>query len=113
MILCVPVTPTGEIDPRWGRAGRVAVADVRDGEIVHWEGWEVGWDALHDEGSEGSHHARVARFLQAQGVQAVVAHHMGDPMVNMLGQMGVAVRLGAAGDARKAVIEAAAETTTA
>jgi predicted Fe-Mo cluster-binding NifX family protein len=113
MILCVPVTPTGEVDPRWGRAARVAVADVQHGEIVHLETWEVGWDTLHDEGSEGSHHARVARFLQAQGVQVVVAHHMGDPMVVMLAQMGVATRLGAAGDARLAVLAAAAEATTA
>jgi predicted Fe-Mo cluster-binding NifX family protein len=113
MILCVPVTSSGEIDPRWGRAGRIAVADVEDQEIIDWHTWEVGWDVLHDEGSEGSHHARVARFLQAHGVQVVVANHMGDPMAIMLGQMGIAVRLGAAGDARQAVLGAAADVTTA
>jgi hypothetical protein len=31
MIVCVPVTPTGEIDPRWGRAARVAVVDESTG----------------------------------------------------------------------------------
>ena len=30
MILCVPVTPTGDVDPRWGRAAPVAVAEVDD-----------------------------------------------------------------------------------
>jgi predicted Fe-Mo cluster-binding NifX family protein len=34
----------------------------------------------------------------------VVAHHMGDPMLQMLAAMGVQVRLGASGDARGAVL---------
>lgn len=108
MIVCVPVTPAGEIDPRWGRAARVAVADVRDGALASWEEFEVGWDALHDTGSEGGHHARVARFLKEHGTGVVVAHHMGDPMLHMLAAMGVAVRLGASGDARGAALAATA-----
>ena len=72
MIVCVPVTPTGEIDPRWGRAARVAVADARDGAVTSWEEIEVGWDGLHDMGSEGGHHARVARFLLEHGAEVVV-----------------------------------------
>lgn len=108
MIMCVPVTPAGEIDPRWGRAARVAVANVRDGELATWEEIEVGWDALHDVGSEGGHHARIARFLQEHGTEVVVAHHMGDPMLHMLAAMGVDVRLGASGNARGAVLAAAA-----
>ena len=108
MIVCVPVTPAGEIDPRWGRAARVAVVDLRDGGIARWEEIQVGWDATHDVGSEGSHHARVARFLQEQAAEIVVAHHMGDPMLQMLEAMGVQVRLGARGDARRAVLVAPA-----
>ena len=108
MIVCVPVTPTGEIDPRWGRAARVAVADARDGAVTSWEEIEVGWDGLHDMGSEGGHHARVARFLLEHGAEVVVADHMGDPMLHMLAEMGVEVRLGAGGDARAAVLAATA-----
>lgn len=100
MKVCVPVTTDGQIDPRWGRAARVAVAEVHDGRVAQWEEHEVGWDRLHDEGTEGSHHARVARFLMEHHVDAVVAHHMGAGMQQMLQRMGVAVRLGAAGDAR-------------
>ncbi len=103
MIICVPVTPAGEIDPRWGRAARVAVVEVRDGTLVRWEEHDVGWDQLHDVGSEGGHHARVARFLQAHVIEVVVAHHMGEPMAQMLGKMGIDVRLGAVGDAGRAV----------
>jgi len=106
MIVCAPVTQEGMIDPRWGRADRVAVADVVDGEIVSWLEVEVSWSRLHDEGTPGSHHARVVTFLREQGVEAVVANHMGQGMVRMLDTMGLPVHLGAAGDARAAVRDA-------
>jgi predicted Fe-Mo cluster-binding NifX family protein len=89
MIIAVPVTPDGQVDPRWGRAARVAVARVDEGRIVAWD--------------EGGHHARVARFVVDQGITTVVANHMGPPMVQMLGRMGIEVRLGAAGSARLVV----------
>jgi len=108
VIVCVPVTATGEIDPRWGRAARVAVVEVRDGDLIRWEEVEVAWDELHDAGTEGGHHARVARFLQDQRVEVVVAHHMGGPMVQMLDRMGLEVRLGASGDAGQAILFATA-----
>jgi predicted Fe-Mo cluster-binding NifX family protein len=104
MIVCVPVTPTGDIDPRWGRAARVAVVEVQDGELVRWEEFEVAWDQLHDAGTEGGHHARVARFLEDHRIGIVVAEHMGEPMVQMLDRMGMEVRLGASGDAGRAVL---------
>jgi predicted Fe-Mo cluster-binding NifX family protein len=107
MIVCLPVTTDDRIDPRWGRAARLAVADVRDGAIVAWNEYQVGWDVLHDAGTEGGHHARVATFLQAHGVETVVADHMGEPMLRMLHQLGIAVRLGASGEAHRAAVAAA------
>jgi predicted Fe-Mo cluster-binding NifX family protein len=106
LVVCVPVTTQGLIDPRWGRANRVAITEVTDGGIGAWHEHDVRWDELHDAGTEGSHHARVARFLQDHHVQAVVANHMGEPMVRMLERMGVKVWLGAVGDAREAVVGA-------
>ena len=106
MIVCVPVSADGALDPRWGRADRVAIAEVAEGAIARWDEFDVLWGTLHDEGTEGSHHARVARFLRDHQVEVVVADHMGPPMVNMLEQMGVGVRLGASGDARGAVLAA-------
>jgi predicted Fe-Mo cluster-binding NifX family protein len=103
MIVCAPVTPDGMIDPRWGRADRVAVADVADGQIVSWQEIEVSWSRLHDEGSSGSHHARVVTFLREHLVEAVVANHIGNGMVRMLDTMGLPVYLGGSGDARTAV----------
>jgi predicted Fe-Mo cluster-binding NifX family protein len=103
MIVCTPVTKEGMIDARWGRADWIAVADVVGGEIVSWKEFEVSWSRLHDEGTPGSHHARVVTFLREHQVEAVVANHMGDGMIRMLETMGLPAHLGAAGDARAAV----------
>ena len=104
MIICIPVTQDGLVDPRWGRADRVAVARVSGDHVDSWQEFDVGWGRLHDEGPEGLHHARVARFLQEHGIETVVAHHMGDGMTQLLAKMRIAVRLGASGRAREAVL---------
>ena len=106
MIVCAPVTEEGTIDPRWGRADRVAVAEVVGDEIVSWQEVEVSWSRLHDQGTSGSHHARVVTFLKEHRIEAVVANHMGDGMVRTLDTMSLLVYLGAAGDARAAVLAA-------
>lgn len=106
MIVCIPITTDGLVDPRWGRADWVALADVKDGKIDSWQEIEVSWSRLHDEGTEGSHHARVVRFLRDNHVEAVVVNHMGDGMTRMLDTMGIPVHLEAAGDARAAVLAA-------
>jgi predicted Fe-Mo cluster-binding NifX family protein len=99
MRVCVPITAEGQLDPRWGRADRVAVATVVDGEIADWQEFTVGWGTLHDEGTEGAHHARVARFLRDNQVQAVAARHVGPGMQRMLGSMAIRVVDGLGGDA--------------
>ena len=108
MIVCIPVAPdgSGAVGHGWGRAARVAVAGLEGGAIVAWDEHDVGWDVLHDEGTEGGHHARIARFLTDHRVEAVVAGHMGPPMVQMLGKMGIAIVLDAEGAARAAVLAA-------
>ena len=108
MILCVPVTDEGDVDPRWGRARRIAVARVVDGEVDDWREIDVSWDRLHDEGTPARHHARVARFLKENAVDRVVAHHVGDGMLRMVGAMRLSLVLDATGDARTAVLTAAA-----
>lgn len=108
--VCVPVTTDGQVDHSWGRAPRVALADVRDGSLLAWEEVDVAWDRLHDETTEGGHHARVARFLRDQHVEAVAADHMGEPMVHTLKRLGITVHLGVAGDARQAAIVVAGST---
>lgn len=106
LIVCVPVTPDGMVDPRWGRADRVSVADVKGDSIESWHEFDVRWGELHDSGPEGAHHARVAGFLREHAVELVVADHMGPPMAHMLEKMQIGVRLGAGGHAREAVMRA-------
>ena len=107
MILCIPLTDNDLVDPRWGRADRIAVAQVVDGVIESWKEIEVSWSRLHDEGTPAQHHARVARFLKEHHVDTVVANHVGDGMVRMLNTMGLSLRPDATGDARTAVLAAA------
>jgi len=104
--VCVPVTADGQVDPRWGRADRVAVVEVADGEIRDWQEFTVGWGTLHDQRPEGAHHARVARFLRDNGVQAIAAGHVGPGMRRMLGSMAIRVVTGLGGDARSAACAA-------
>jgi predicted Fe-Mo cluster-binding NifX family protein len=102
MKVCVPVSADGQVDLRFGRADRVAIADVADSKIRDWQEFSVGWDALHDQGTEGSHHARVARFLRENEVQAIAVHHIGPGMQRMLDSMAIRVVTGLGGDARSA-----------
>jgi len=104
MIVCLPVTTDGRIGHSWGRADRVAIADVGAAGIGRWDEFEVGWDQTHDLPGHDQHHDRIASFLTDHKVTFVVAGHMGPPMQEMLGRMGIGVRLGASGEARSAAI---------
>ena len=106
MIVCLPVTANGQMGQSWGRADRVAIAEVVGSGIAKWEEFEVGWDKTHDVGEHSEHHDRIAKFLADHHVSCVVAGHMGPPMVQMLGEMGIAVQLGASGEARRAATSA-------
>ncbi|MGZ4560496.1 MAG: NifB/NifX family molybdenum-iron cluster-binding protein [Mycobacteriaceae bacterium] len=98
----MPITADGQVDPRWGRADRVAVAEVADGEIRDWQELTVAWGTLHDQGTEGAQHAQVARFLRDNRVQTIAVHHVGPGMQRMLGSMAIRVFTGLSGDARSA-----------
>ncbi len=106
MKVCIPIADGGQVDPRWGRADRVAVAEVADGQISDWQEFAVGWGTLHDQGTEGAHHARIARFLRANQIQVIAAHHVGPGMERMLGSMAIRLVTGVGGDARAAALAA-------
>jgi predicted Fe-Mo cluster-binding NifX family protein len=106
-VVCVPVTAEGEVDRRWGKAERVALARVEDHALADWQVLEVGWDRSHDAGPEGQHHGRIVRFLRDHDVSVVVAGGMGPPMQHTLSRLGVRTVLGAQGDARSAVLRGA------
>ncbi|MGC3995635.1 MAG: NifB/NifX family molybdenum-iron cluster-binding protein [Propionicimonas sp.] len=106
MIVATPVTAEGQSAAAWGRARWIGIADVRDGTVSAWEIHEVGWDASHDEGTHGSHHARIVRFLREQRIEAVVVDHMGPGMVQVMNTMGIPVLPAAPGDAQASVLVA-------
>lgn len=108
MRIAIPVTPDGHVEQGWGRAPLVAVATREDGAITDWAVHQVRWDVAHDEGTEGSHHARVVRFLREHGVTHVVVDHMGAGMHHTLGRMGIEILPVRSNLAREAVALAAA-----
>jgi len=101
--VAVAVDPAGAVGHSWGKAPRVAVAEVSDGQIVRWQEFDVAWDVSHDAGTHGSHHARVVRFLREHEVTHVVADHMGEGMVRTLAQLHIQVSRPEQLDARAAV----------
>lgn len=108
MIIATPVTEDGRSAAAWGRAHWVGVADVEDGAVRSWQIHEVGWDVSHDEGTHGSHHARIVRFLKEEGVQAVVVDHMGEGMQRVMNTMGIPLLPASPGDAQASVLAAVA-----
>ncbi len=107
-VIAVPVDPDGSVGHSWGKAEVVAVVTVSDGHVERWVTHEVGWDLAHDSGTHGSHHARVIRFLRDHDVQVVLVRHVGEGMRRMLTSAGIDLREGVGGDARTAVLAAAA-----
>ncbi len=108
MIMGVPVTLDGDLQPHFGRSPQMGIAEVEDGDIVSWELHEVRWDIAHDEGPEGSHHARMVRFMREQAVTHLVIGNMGAPMQNVVTKMGIALIPARSSDPRQAVKLAAA-----
>ena len=105
LIVCLPVHG-GLIDSRWSRADRLAIAQIRDGQIASWQEVEVGWSWLHNQPTPTAHQARIARVLHKHDVQVVLAEQIEDPMARMLHTSGLTVHLGCRGDARAAVLAA-------
>ncbi|MGB7963573.1 MAG: NifB/NifX family molybdenum-iron cluster-binding protein [Propionicimonas sp.] len=110
MIVATPVTAEGLSAAAWGRAHWIAVAEVNADEVTAWQIHEVGWDESHDEGSHGSHHARIVRFLKDHAVAAVVVDHMGPGMVQVMNTMGIPLLPATAGDAQASVLAALAHS---
>ena len=108
MIVGVTTTPEGTVGGGLGRAQTMAVADVRDGAVVAWTEHHVGWGDLHGTGPEGTHHARIVRFVREHGLEGVVTSGLGEGMRTTMGKLGVVVRTDLAGDARAAAAAAAA-----
>ena len=107
MIVGVTTSPEGTVGGGLGRAQTMAVADVRDGEVTDWVEHDVRWGDLHGTGPEGTHHARIVRFVREHGIECVVTSGLGEGMRVTMGKLGVVVRTDLRGDARTAALTAA------
>lgn len=107
MKIIIPVNVDNTVGHAWGRAHFVAVATVVDDVITDWAVDEVRWDELHDAAGEGSHHARIVRYLMEHEVEAVVVDHMGQGMVTTITKMGLPIFTTASDDAKASVLAAA------
>lgn len=105
--ICTTLGPDGGLGRGLGKASRVALARVDDDEVTEWRELDVGWDELHDSGTEGAHHARIVRFLREHEVGVVVTPGLGDGMRRVLATMGIRVSIATGDDARDAVLTAA------
>lgn len=107
MIIATPCTAEGQSAHAWGRAHWIGVAELDDQhELTSFTVHEVRWDELHDEGTEGSHHARIVRFLKEQGIEAVVVDHMGPGMQRVMHTMGIPLLPASPGDAQASIVAA-------
>ncbi len=106
MNIATPVTATGQSAAAWGKAHWIGVATVSDGAVSAWQVHEVAWDVSHDEGTHGSHHARIVRFLKEHDIAAVVVDHMGPGMVQVMETMKIPVLPASPGDAQASVLAA-------
>lgn len=104
-VVAIPVGADGTIDRAWGRAERVAIVTTNAGSIREWQEHHVGWGAARQEGREGEHHARIARFLLDHRVNTILCHHMGPGMTTMVDRMDILCISGQAGSARHALAE--------
>lgn len=107
MIVAVTTTPQGTVGGGLGRAQSIAVAEVRHGAVASWAEVHVGWGDLHGSEPEGTHHARIVRFVREHALEAVVTSGLGEGMRTTMGKLGVVVRTDLSGDARAAAVTAA------
>ncbi len=103
MRIAMPVTEDDQVAHGWGRAERLALVDAARGEITAWTQVHVGWDELHDAGTEGSHHARIVRFCRDEGITDVIVSHMGAGMVRTLTKLGLRLHRTTLADGRESV----------
>jgi len=106
MNIATPVTATGQSGAAWGKAHWIGVATVEDGAVSAWQVHEVAWDVSHDEGTHGSHHARIVRFLKEHDIAVVVVDHMGPGMVQVMQTMQIPVLPASPGAAQASILAA-------
>ncbi len=89
-----------------GRAHKVAIATVVNGNVEKWEEIDVKWDESHEQEYEGYHHASIVKFLQGHKIKNIVTFGAGEDIRRMLAKLGIKLNI-ASGNGRRVVEEMA------
>lgn len=118
MKIAVAVLPNGMVNAHFGRADKLAFANIENGQITEWEEVSVPFAASHgDHGhhhdhdhqhEHGHHHASghhesIKDFLVESGVNLVLLDHAGPGMKLVQEQTDIKIVVGAQGNAKEAV----------
>jgi predicted DNA-binding protein (UPF0251 family)/predicted Fe-Mo cluster-binding NifX family protein len=94
MIIAVPYLE-GDVNAHFGSTQSFLIAEAQDGRVTR--------SALYEVQGMQHNHSGIAGFLQAQGVEVILAGGMGGPMQQALKQSGFTLYCGVGGPADEAV----------
>lgn len=97
MKIATPVLPNGMVNAHFGRAKRIAIADVENGQITEWKEIDVPFAEEHDHHNghhhdhgnhdhhhhHHGHHESMKNFMIENGVDIVLVEHAGPGMVRV------------------------------
>jgi len=115
--VAVAVLPNGMVNAHFGRANKLALATVENGQISKWEEVEVPFaeshgdhDHHHDHDHHDhehhhapDHHEGIKNFLVEQGVDMVLLDHAGPGMQKVMNETDIKIVVGAKGNAKEVV----------
>lgn len=114
MRIAVAVLPNGMVNAHFGRASKMALADVENGAITKWEEIDAPFAEMHGDhhhhhgaGHQPSptHQSTIKNFLVEQNVNVVLVHHAGPGLQKVKDDTDIEIVAGAQGNAREAVEE--------
>lgn len=119
--VAIAVLPNGMINAHFGRANKLAVATIENGQITKWEEVDVPFaethgdhdhhdhDHDHDHGHEHhhhhapGHHEGIKNVLVQSGVDMVLLDHAGPGMQKVMNETDIKIVVGAKGNARESI----------
>ncbi|TCS83687.1 NifB/NifX family molybdenum-iron cluster-binding protein [Tepidibacillus fermentans] len=115
MKVAVAVLPNGKVNTHFGRANKLALATIENGQITKWEEVAVPFaethgnhDHHHDHDHEHHHHAPghhegIKNWLVDHEVDMVLLDHAGPGMQKVMSETDIKIVVGAKGNAKEAV----------
>ncbi|MFV9510867.1 NifB/NifX family molybdenum-iron cluster-binding protein [Tepidibacillus sp. LV47] len=121
MKVAVAVLPNGMVNTHFGRANRLALATIENGQITKWEEVDVPFAQTHGDHDHHhdhhdhhhhhdhehhhhhAHHENIKNWLVEHGIDMVLVDHAGPGMQKVINETNIKVIVGAKGNAREVV----------